>query len=140
MSSHRGRSNWHPFAVLLLGVTAAAEARPFPDLTIETIELTSEESIELPTKEAIRTNQVWCGTLSDDFDELVICVERTKRIEHFSDKARSQVQAIQSAEPTTIVEHSLLYDAIRDIQSDARAAERYLRIGTGIQTRRLNDY
>ena len=65
MSSHGGRLNWHPFAVLLLAITVAAEARPFPDLTVETIELTSEESIELPTKEAIRGNQVWCGTLSE---------------------------------------------------------------------------
>lgn len=140
MSSHGGRLNWHSFAVLLLVISDAAEARPFPDLTVETIELTSEESIELPTKEAIRANQVWCGTLSDDFDELVICVERTNRIEHFSDKARGQVQDIQSAEPTTAAERKLLVNAIRDVQSDARAAERYLRIGTGIQTKRLSDY
>ena len=134
-----GRLNWHPCAVLLLAITVAAEARPFPDLTVETIELTSEESIELPTKEAVRHNQVWCGTLSD-FDELIICVERTNRIEHFSDKARGQVQDIQSAEPTTAAERKLLVNAIRDVQSDARAAERYLRIGTGIQTKRLSDY
>ena len=140
MSSHGGRLNWHPFAVLLLAFSDAAEARPFPDLTVETIELTSEESIELPTQEAIRANQVWCGTLSDDFDELVICVERTNRIEHFSDKARGQVQDIQSAEPTTAAERKLLVNAIRDVQSDARAAERYLRIGTGMQTKRLSDY
>ena len=31
-------------------------------------------------------------------------------------------------------------NAIRDIQSDARAAERYLRIGTGIQTRPLGHH
>jgi hypothetical protein len=41
-----------------------AEARPFPNLTIETIELTVEHSIELPTKGAIYANQVWCGTAS----------------------------------------------------------------------------
>jgi hypothetical protein len=128
-----------PFAVLLLANTVVAEARPFHDLTVEIIELTAEQSIELPTKEAIRDNQVWCGTLSD-FDELIICVERTQRIEHFSDKARAQVQGIQSAEPTTVAEHKQLADAIRDIQSDARAAERYLRIGTGIRTQRLSDY
>jgi len=124
---------------LLLANTVVAEARPFPDLTVEIIELSAEQNIELPTKEAVRDNQVWCGTLLD-FVELVICVERTNRIEHFSDKARSQLHAIQSAEPTTVVEHRLLHEAIRDIQSDARAAERYLRIGTGAQTRRLNDY
>ena len=128
-----------PFAVLLLANTVVAEARPFPDLTVEIVELTVEQSIELPTKEAVRDNQVWCGSLSD-FDELVICVERTERIEYFSDKARFQVQAIQSAEPTTVAEYKQLNDAIRDIQSDARAAERYLRIGTGLQTRRLSDY
>ena len=128
-----------PFAVLLLANTVVAEARPFPDLTVEIVELTVEQSIELPTKEAVRDNQVWCGSLSD-FDELIICVERTERIEYFSDKARFQVQAIQSAEPTTVAEYKLLNDAIRDIQSDARAAERYLRIGTGLQTRRLSDY
>jgi hypothetical protein len=128
-----------PFAVLLLANTVVAEARPFPDLTVEIIELTAEQSIELPTAEAVLANQVWCGTLLD-FDELAICVERTKRIEHFSEKARSQVQGIQSAEPTTVAEYKHLGDAIRNIQSDARAAERYLRIGTGIQTRRLSDY
>jgi hypothetical protein len=128
-----------PFAVLLLANIVVAEARPFPDLAVDFIELTVEHSIELPTKEAVRDNQVWCGTLLD-FAELAICVERTKRIEHFSDKARSQVQGIQSAEPTTVAEHKHLDDAIRDIQSDARAAERYLRIGTGIQTRRVSDY
>ena len=62
-SPQRGHLSWH-FAVLLLAITVAAEARPFPDLTVETIELTSEEFIELPTKEAVRSNQVWCGTLS----------------------------------------------------------------------------
>jgi hypothetical protein len=66
-----------PFAVLLLANTAVAEAGPFPHLTIETIELTVEHSIELPTTEAILANQVWCGTLHR-FDELAICVERTK--------------------------------------------------------------
>jgi hypothetical protein len=115
-----------PFALLLLANTAVAEAGPFPHLTIETIELTVEHSIELPTTEAILANQVWCGTLRR-FDELAICVERTKRIEHFSDKARAQVQGIQSAEPTTVA-----------IQSDARAAERYLRIGTGIHTQPID--
>jgi hypothetical protein len=134
------RLKWHPFAVLLLAITDAAEARPFPDLTVETIQLTSEESIVLPTKEAIRANQVWCGTLSDDFDELIICVERTKRIAHFSDKARAQVEDIQSAEPTTGAERKLLLNAIREVQSDARAAERYLRIGTGAQIKRVRDY
>jgi len=68
-----------PFAVLLLVNTVVAEARPFPDLTVEIVELTVEQSIELPTKEAVRDNQVWCGSLSD-FDELIICVERTERI------------------------------------------------------------
>jgi hypothetical protein len=126
-----------PFALLLLANTAVAEAGPFPHLTIETIELTVEHSIELPTTEAILANQVWCGTLRR-FDELAICVERTKRIEHFSDKARAQVQGIQSAEPTTVAEHKQLADAIRDIQSDARAAERYLRIGTGIHTQPID--
>jgi hypothetical protein len=126
-----------PFAVLLLANTAVAEAGPFPHLTIETIELTVEHSIELPTREAILANQVWCGTLHR-FDELAICVERTKRIEHFSDKARAQVQGIQSAEPTTVAEHKQLADAIRDIQSDARAAERYLRIGTGIHSQPID--
>lgn len=136
----RGPQGWrHPFPALLLAITVAAEARPFPDLTVETIELTSEEFIELPTIEAVRSNQVWCGTLLD-FDELATCVERTKRIEHFSDKVRGQVQDIQSAEPTTTAERKLLLNAIRDVQSDARAAERYLRIGTGIQTKRLSDY
>ena len=136
----KGPQGWrHPFPALLLAITVAAEARPFPDLTVETIELTSEESIELPTIEAVRSNQVWCGTLLD-FDELATCVERTKRIEHFSDKVRGQVQDIQSAEPTTTAERKLLLNAIRDVQSDARAAERYLRIGTGIQTKRLSDY
>ena len=101
---HGGRLSGRPFALLLLANTAVAEARPFPDLTVEIIELTVEQSIDLPTKEAVRDNQVWCGTLLD-FDELAICVERTKRIEHFSDKARAQVQGIQSAEPTTIAEH-----------------------------------
>jgi hypothetical protein len=72
------------------------------------------------------------------FDELAICVERTKRIQHFSDKARAQVQGIQSSEPTTIAEHKQLADAIRDIQSDATAAERYLRIGTGIHTQPID--
>jgi hypothetical protein len=128
-----------PFAVLLLANTVVAETRPFPDLTVEIVELTIEQSIELPTKEAVRHNQVWCGTLSD-FDELVICVERTERIEYFCNKAWSQVQGIQSAEPTTVAEYKQLNDAIRDIQSDARAAERYLRIGTGTQTKRLSDY
>ena len=122
---------------MLLANTVVAEARPFPDLTVEIVELTVEQSIELPTKEAVRHNQVWCGALSD-FDELIICVERTERIEYFSDKARSQ--GIQSAEPTTAAEYKHLNDAIRDIQSDARAAERYLRIGTGLQTRRLSNY
>ena len=140
MSSHRGRPKWHPFAVLLLAITDAAQARPFPDQTVETIKLTSEESIVLPTKGAIRANQVWCGTLSDDFDELIICVERTNRIAHFSDKARGQVEDIQSAEPTTAAERQLLLNAIREVQSDARAAERYLRIGTGAQIKRGRDY
>jgi hypothetical protein len=135
-SPQRAPLSW--FAVLLLAITVS-EARPFPDLTVETIELTSEVSIELPTREAVRSNQVWCGTLLD-FDELATCVERTKRIEHFSDKVRGQVQDIQSAEPTTTAERKLLLNAIRDVQSDARAAERYLRIGTGIQTKRLSDY
>jgi hypothetical protein len=135
-SLQRCHLSW--FAVLLLAITVS-EARPFPDLTVETIELTSEVSIELPTREAVRSNQVWCGTLLD-FDELATCVERTKRIEHFSDKVRGQVQDIQSAEPTTTAERKLLLNAIRDVQSDARAAERYLRIGTGIQTKRLSDY
>ena len=135
MSGHRGRLSWRdPLAVLLLANTVVvAEARPFPDLTIETIVLTVEQSIELPTKEAIYANQVWCGTLLG-FDELIICVERTQRIEHFSNKARGQVQGIRSATPTTVAEHKQLDDAIKHIQSDARAAERYLRIGTGIQT------
>jgi hypothetical protein len=56
-----------------------------------------------------------------DFDELIICVERTERIEYFADKARSQVQGNKSAEPTTVAEYKQLHDAIRDIQSDARA-------------------
>jgi hypothetical protein len=47
-----------PFAVLLLANTVVAEARPFPDLTVEIVELTVEQSIELPTKEAVRHNQV----------------------------------------------------------------------------------
>ena len=128
-----------PFAVLLLANAGIAEARPFPDLTVEIVELTVEQSIELPTKEAVRHNQVWCGALSD-FDELIICVERTERIEYFSDKARSQIQGIQSAEPTTAAEYKQLNDVIKDIQSNARAAERYLRIGTGTQTKRLSDY
>jgi hypothetical protein len=128
-----------PFAVLLLANTVIAEARPFPDLTVEIVELTVEQSIELPTKETVRYNQVWCGSLFD-FDELIICAERTERIEHFSDKARSHIQGIQSAEPTTVEEFKHLNDAIREIQSDARAAERYLRIGTGLQTRRLSNY
>ena len=136
---HGGRLSGRPFALLLLANTAVAEARPFPDLTVEIIELTVEQSIDLPTKEAVRDNQVWCGTLLD-FDELATCVERTKRIEHFSEKARAQVQGIRSAEPTTVTEHKHLNDAIRDIQSDARAAERYLRIGTGIQTRPLGHH
>src|SRR3954454_17212471 len=106
-----------PFAALLFANAGIADARPFPDLTVEIVELTVEQSIELPTKEAVRHNQVWCGTLSD-FDELIICVERTERIEFFSDKARSQVKAIQSAEPTTATEYKQLNDAIRDIQSD----------------------
>ena len=140
MSARHGRGlSWHPFAVLLLANAGIAEARPFPDLTVEIVELTVEQSIELPTKEAVRHNQVWCGALSD-FDELIICVERTERIEYFSDKARSQIQGIQSAEPTTAAERKLLLNAIRDVQSDARAAERYLRIGTGTQTKRLSDY
>ena len=134
---HGGRLSGRPFALLLLANTAVAEARPFPDLTVEIVELTVEHSIELPTKEAVRHNQVWCGALSD-FDELIICVERTERIEYFSDKARSQIQGIQSAEPTTAAEYKLLNDVIRDIQSDARAAERYLRIGTSTQTKRLS--
>ena len=133
-SLQRCHLSW--FAVLLLAITVS-EARPFPDLTVETIELTSEVSIELPTREAVRSNQVWCGTLLD-FDELATCVERTKRIEHFSDKARAQVQGIRSAEPTTVTEHKHLNDAIRDIQSDARAAERYLRIGTGIHSQPID--
>jgi hypothetical protein len=123
-------------AAVAVGV-AVVEAGPFPDQTIETIELTVEQSIELPTTEAILANQVWCGTLRR-FDELAICVERTKRIEHFSEKARAQVPDIQSAEPTTVAEHKQLADAIRDIQSDARAAERYLRIGTGIHTQPID--
>ena len=135
-SLQRCHLSW--FAVLLLAITVS-EARPFPDLTVETIELTSEVSIELPTREAVRSNQVWCGTLLD-FDELATCVERSKRIEHFSDKVRGQVQDIQSAEPTTAAEHKLLLNAIRDAQSYARAAERYLRIGTGIQTRPLGHH
>ena len=136
---HGGRLSWRPFRGLAACKHRVAEARPFPDLTVEIVELTVEQSIELPTKEAVRHNQVWCGTLSD-FDELIICVERTERIEYFSDKARSQVQGIQSAEPTTVAEYKQLNDAIRDIQSDARAAERYLRIGTGTQTKRLSAY
>jgi hypothetical protein len=136
---HGGASVGTPFAVLLLANAGIAEARPFPDLTVEIVELTVEQSIELPTKEAIRHNQVWCGALSD-FDELIICVERTERIEYFSDKARSQIQGIQSAEPTTAAEYKQLNDVIKDIQSNARAAERYLRIGTGTQTKRLSDY
>jgi hypothetical protein len=91
-------SGCHLNPAVTVGLTA------FPYLTIETIELTVEHSIELSTMEAILANQVWCGTLHR-FDELAICVERTKRIEHFSDKARAQVQGIQSAEPTTIAEH-----------------------------------
>jgi len=83
---------------LLLANAGIAEARPFPDLTVEIVELTVEQSIELPTKEAVRHNQVWCGALSD-FDELIICVERTERIEYFSDKARSQIQGIQQQSP-----------------------------------------
>jgi hypothetical protein len=130
-------SDGAPFAVLLLANTGVAEATPFPDLTVEIVELTVEQSIELPAKEAVRHNQVWCGTLLD-FDELIICVERTERIEYFSEKARSQLEGIQSAEPTTAAEYKQLNDAIRDIQSDARAAERYLRIGTGTQTKRLS--
>jgi|SRR5256885_7166369 hypothetical protein len=129
-------------AILAATIPVVAEAGQFPHLTIETIELTDEQSIELPTKEAIHANQVWCGTLLD-FDELIICVERTQRIEHFSNKARGQVQgirSIRSAEPTTIAERKLLDGAIKDIQSDARMAERYLRIGTGIRTQRLSDY
>ena len=74
---HGGRLSGRPFALLLLANTAVAEARPFPDLTVEIIELTVEQSIDLPTKEAVRDNQVWCGTLLD-FDELATCVERTK--------------------------------------------------------------
>jgi hypothetical protein len=141
---HRRRLSWRdPFAVLLLANTVVAEARPFPDLTIETIELTVEQSIELPTKGAVHANQVWCATLPG-FDELVICVERSERIEHFSNKARGQVQGIRSATPTTVAEHKQLDDAIKHIQSDARAAERYLRIGTGIgtgiKTQPLGDY
>ena len=130
---HRGRLSWRdPFAVLLLANSVVAEARPFPDLTIETIELTIEHSIELPTKEAIYANQVWCGTLLG-FDELATCVERTQRIEHFS-KARGQIHGIRSATPTTVAEHKQLHDAVKHVQSDARTAERYLRIGTGIET------
>jgi hypothetical protein len=68
---------------LLFANTVAAEARPFPDLTVEIIELTVEQSIELPTHQAVRDNQVWCGSLFD-FDELSICAERTKRIEYIS--------------------------------------------------------
>ena len=136
---HGGASVGTPFAVLLLANAGIAEARPFPDLTVEIVELTVEQSIELPTKEAVRDNQVWCGSLSD-FDELIICVERTERIEYFSDKARSQIQGIQSAEPTTAAEYKQLNDVIKDIQSNARAAERYLRIGTGTQTKRLSAY
>ena len=136
---HGGASVGTPFAVLLLANAGIAEARPFPDLTVEIVELTVEQSIELPTKEAVRHNQVWCGTLWD-FDELIICVERTERIEYFSDKARSQIQGIQSAEPTTAAEYKQLNDVIKDIQSNARAAERYLRIGTGTQTKRLRVY
>jgi hypothetical protein len=126
-------------AIPLLANTVVAEARPFPDRAIETIELTDEHSIELPTKEAIRVNQVWCATLLE-FDELIICVERSQRIEHFSNKARDQVHGIRSAEPATVAERKLLDDAIKDIQSDARMAERYLRIGTGTGTQRLSDY
>ena len=136
---HGGASVGTPFAVLLLANAGIAEARPFPDLTVEIVELTVEQSIELPTKEAVRHNQVWCGALAD-FDELIICVERTERIEYFSDKARSQIQGIQSAEPTTATEYKQLNDVIKDIQSNARAAERYLRIGSGTQTKRLSDY
>jgi hypothetical protein len=126
-------------AILLLANTVVAEAGPFPDLTIETIELTDKQSIDLPTKEAIRANQVWCATLPD-FDEVIICVERSQRIEHFSNKARDQVQGIRSAEPTTVVERKLLDDTIKDLQSDARMAGRYLQIGTGTRTQRLSDY
>jgi hypothetical protein len=125
--------------ILLLANTIVAEAGPFPDLTVETIELTDEHAIELPTNEAIRANQVWCARLLD-FDELIICVERSQRIEHFSNKVRDQVQGIRSAEPATVTERKLLDDAIKDIQSDARMAKRYLRIGTGTRTQRLGDY
>jgi hypothetical protein len=126
-------------AILLLANTVVAEAGPFPDLTIETIELTDKQSIDLPTKEAIHANQVWCAILPD-FDEVIICVERSQRIEHFSNKARDQVQGIRSAEPTTVVERKLLDDTIKDLQSDARMAGRYLRIGTGTRTQRLSGY
>jgi hypothetical protein len=100
---------------------------------------TDKQSIDLPTQEAIRANQVWCATLPD-FDEVIICVERSQRIEHFSNKARDQVQGIRSAEPSTVVERKLLDDTIKDLQSDARMAGRYLRIGTGTRTQRLSDY
>ena len=42
---HGGRLSGRPFALLLLANTAVAEARPFPDLTVEIIELTVEQSI-----------------------------------------------------------------------------------------------
>src|SRR4051794_30706540 len=69
-----------------------------------------------------------------------VIVVFTKRIEHFSNKARAQVQDVRSAEPTTVAEHKLLDDAVRAIKSDARAAERYVRIGTGPPIRCLSNY
>jgi hypothetical protein len=85
-----------PFAVLLLA--NPVDARPFPDLTVETVELTVEQSIELPTKEAVRDNQVRCGTLSD-FDELIICVERTERVEYFRIKRGLKYKAFNQQNP-----------------------------------------
>jgi hypothetical protein len=87
---------------LLFANTVAAEARPFPDLTVEIIELTVEQSIELPTHQAVRDNQVWCGSLFD-FDELSICAERTKRIEYFSETfARNRLRELTAGERTPI--------------------------------------
>src|SRR6266480_1495600 len=123
-------------AILLLANTVVAEAGPFPDLTIETIELTDKQSIDLPTKEAIHANQVWCATLPD-FDEVIICVERSQRIEHFSNKARDQVQGIRSAEPTTVVERKLLDDTIKDLQSDAKPSDRHRYTDTAFKRLRL---
>ena len=134
-----GRLSWRPFRGLAACKRRYRRGKAVSRFNSRDRRTDGEQSIELPTKEAVRHNQVWCGALSD-FDELIICVERTERIEFFSDKARSQVQGIQSAEPTTATEYKQLNDVIKDIQSNARAAERYLRIGTGTQTKRLSDY